>query len=116
MPKFMFVLVDDPSSFRDVSPADMQAVIEQYMAWTARIKAEKRFVGGEKLADEGGRRIRMSGGKPVVVDGPYAETREVVGGYYVIEARDYDDAVALASTCPHVRFGAYLDVRRIDEI
>lgn len=115
MPKFMLVLADDPSAFRDVSPADMQAVIAQYMAWTAKIKAEGRLLAGEKLADEGGKRIRAAGGKPVVVDGPYAESKDVVGGFYIIEAKDYPDAVGVALTCPHVTFGAHLDVRRIDE-
>jgi hypothetical protein len=116
MPKYMLILADDPSAFRDVTPAQMEAVIAKYMAWTAKIKQDGRLLEGEKLADEGGRRIKSKAGKPVVVDGPYAESKEVVGGFYIIKAKDYDDAVSVALTCPHVEFGAYLDVRKVDEI
>ena len=105
MPKFMLVLADDPSAFRDVSPADMQAVIAQYMAWTEKIKAEGRLLAGEKLADEGGKRIRAAGGKPVVVDGPYAESKDVVGGFYIIEAAGMDQALAWAAKCPAAQWG-----------
>jgi hypothetical protein len=113
----MLVLTDDPSAFRDVSPADMQEVIAKYVAWTTKIKKDGVHLSGEKLADEGGKRIKAGkDGKPVVVDGPYAEAKEVVGGFYIVKAKDYDEAVAIASSCPHVAFGAHLDVRRIDDM
>ncbi len=116
MSKFMLILADNPASFRDVPPALMQEIIGKYIAWNEKLQKDGRLLGGEKLSDEGGRRIQKSGEKPVVVDGPYAEAAEVVGGYYLIQAKDYAEATAIALTCPHVEFGAYLDVRKIDEM
>jgi hypothetical protein len=116
MPRYMLLLADNPAAFKDVTPAQMQEVIGKYVAWTAKIKKEGRHLGGEKLSDEGGKRIVKKGAKPVVLDGPYAEAKDVVGGYYIIKAKDYDDAVSVALTCPHVDYGAYLDVRALDEM
>lgn len=114
MSKFMLILNDDPSAFRDVTPAQMQEIIQQYRAWTERIAKEGRLVHSEKLKDEGGKRIRKRGSALVVVDGPYAEAKEVVGGYYMIEAKNYADAVEVAKTCPHAHFGGTIDVREVD--
>lgn len=52
----------------------------------------------------------------VVVDGPYAEAKEVVGGYSMIEAKDYEDAVAVAKTCPRAELGGTIDVRMVDDL
>jgi hypothetical protein len=116
MPRYMLVLSEDPSQYRDVSPADMQAILEKYGAWSQALVARGAHLGGEKLTDEGGRRMRRQQGKVVVVDGPYAEAREVVGGYFLIQAKDYDEAVAIARDCPHLEFGGTIDVRQVDEI
>lgn len=116
MPKFMLILADNPSSFQDVPPAMIQEIVGKYIAWTQKIKNDGVCLAGEKLCDEGGRRIKTQGQKPVVADGPFAESKEVLGGYYVIKAKDYDEAVKVALTCPHVQYGAYLDVRQIDEV
>lgn len=116
MPRFMLVLSEDPSQFRDVSPADMQAVIAKYQAWSEKLGAMGALLGGEKLTEEGGRRMRKQQSKVVVVDGPYSEAKEVVGGYFLVTAASYDDAVALARDCPHLEFGGVIDVRQIDEV
>lgn len=116
MAKFMLILHDDPSTYRDVTPAQMQEILQQYLAWTERITKEGRLVHCEKLRDEGGRRIRKQGAGLVVVDGPYAEAKEVVGGYYMIEAKGYADAVEVAKTCPHAHLGGTIDVREVDEL
>ncbi|HYC78247.1 MAG TPA: YciI family protein [Planctomycetota bacterium] len=116
MPRYMLLLADDPSAYKDVTPAQMEAVIAKYVAWTGKMRQEGRVLSGEKLKDEGGKRIRSRNGKATVVDGPYAESKEVVGGFYIIKAANFDEAVKIASTCPHVEFGAHLDVREIDEM
>jgi hypothetical protein len=70
--------------------------------------------GGEKLTGDGGRRLRLQGGKVSVTDGPYSEAAEVLGGYFAIEAADYDEAVAIARTCPHLTGDQWIEVRQID--
>jgi hypothetical protein len=107
MPQYMLLLYDDPSAWQKVSPEEMQAAIEKYMAWT-----KKPFtVDSKRLADDAGRVIRNTGGKPRATDGPYSETKEVLGGFYLIEAANYDEAVKLAMDHPHVEYGGTVEVR-----
>lgn len=115
MSRYMLNLYDDPTAFANLAPAQIQAVIEEYMAWGERLRAEGRWQAGEKLSDEPGKVIR-SGEKPQVTDGPYSETREILGGFYMIQAKDYDDAVKVALTSPHVRYGGTIEVRAIEDM
>ncbi len=109
MAQFMLLLYDDPTAWRKVGPEDMQKAIEKYMAWT-----KKPFtVDSKRLGEDAGRVIRSQGGKPRTTDGPYSETKEVLGGYYTIEAADYDEAVKLALDHPHLEHGGTIEVRQL---
>lgn len=110
----MLLLSDDPTEYADMSPAELQAVLDRYMAWANDLGARGKMLGGEKLRDEGGRVLRNDGGKVVVRDGPYAEVREIVSGYFLVEATDYDDAVAIAASCPHAQSRGSIMVREIE--
>jgi len=116
MAQFMLLLHDDPADFADVSPAEIQRIIGEYTAWRERLEAEGRLVGGRKLKDEGGRHMRRVGGEVRVVDGPYAEAKEVLGGYFEIEAADYDEAIAISRECPHLRYGGRIELRQVDPL
>jgi hypothetical protein len=116
MPMYMLLLSDDPSEYADYSPADFQDLIARYTAWSDDLASRGKLRGGEKLRDEGGKLIRSEGGKVVVRDGPYAEVREVVSGYFLIDAADYDEAVAIAITCPHAQSRGGMAVREIDSL
>jgi hypothetical protein len=70
---------------------------------------------GEKLAEEGGKIVASQKGKLSIVDGPYSETKEVVGGYFLIQAEDYEEAIKFASDCPGLAFGR-IAVRQVDPI
>ena len=108
------LLLHDPGSFpADMSPADMQAIIQRYVAWRRKIESDGRKVSGHKLVDRQGRVMRAGGGATTVTDGPYAEAREVIGGLFVVDARDYEEAVALARDCPHLDFGT-IEIREIE--
>ena len=109
MSQFMLLLYDNPSDWQKVSPEEMQAAIEKYRAWM-----HKPFTkDAKRLADDPGRVIRSKGGQSRATDGPYSETKEVLGGYYVIEADDYDHAVALAMEHPHLEYGGTLEIRQL---
>jgi len=109
MPLYMLLLHDDPTGWTKVSPDEMQKAIEKYAAWT-----KKPFTKDSKrLADDAGRVIRSQNGKSRVADGPYSETKEVLGGYYTIEAASYDDAVKLALDHPHLEHGGTIEVRAV---
>ena len=111
MSQFMLLLYDDPSSWQNDSPEDMQKAIEKYRAWT-----QKPFTKDSKrLGGDLGRVIRSQGGKPRAADGPYSETKEVLGGFYLIEAADYDEAVRLTMDHPHLEYGGTIEVRQLWE-
>jgi hypothetical protein len=113
MPKYMLLLHDDPSGFMSLSPEEMQKAIEKYIAWGDRLRAEGVILDGNKLTDQPGKVVRRTGGQARATDGPHTESKEVLGGYYVIEAESYDDAVARASGCPHLEFGS-IEIREIE--
>ena len=114
MAKYMLLLYDDPSRWKTLSPEEMQRVVAKYMAWGDSMRSKGGVVN--KLADDAGRVLRSSAGKPRVTDGPYSETKEVLGGYFQIEAASYDEAVKLAMTCPHMEYGGTVEVRVIENL
>lgn len=110
MSKYMLLLRDDPSGFADSSPEEIQEIMQRYIAWRASLQS--RILAGNKLKDGEGRVLRKENGKPSVIDGPFAEAKEVMGGFFVLEADSYDQAVELAKTCPHMEFGS-IEVRAV---
>ena len=110
MPQFMLLIrgADEP----EVSPEQSRAIVEQYMHWARKLRAENRMLGGDELAD-GGKTLIRSGADLKVVDGPYAETKETIGGYFLIEADDLNHAVEIASECPRLRRDGAVEVREI---
>lgn len=116
MPKYLMILHDAMPVLANLSPAQMQAVIEKYQAWSAKVGQAGKLVGGEKLKDEGGKHISAPSGKLVVRDGPFAEAKEVIGGYFIIEGASYDEAVKISSDCPHLELGGRIELREIDPI
>ena len=113
MPNYMLLLHDSGTMPPGMSPAEMQAIIQRYVAWREQAQAGGRKVEGHKLADGHGRVMRGQAGAATVTDGPYAEAREVIGGVFIIEARHYDEAVALCHDCPHLDFGT-IEIREIE--
>lgn len=114
MNKYMLLLHDSTDGASDVSAEEIQAVIGEYVGWRNQIEADGRLIGGEKLADEGGKHLSMNGDEIRVTDGPYAEIKEVLGGYFAIRANDYDEAVEISKGCPHLKYGGRIELRQID--
>ena len=109
MSQYLLLLHADPSGWQKVSPEEMQKAVEKYMAWT-----KKPFtVNSQRLTPDPGRVIRSNGGKPRATDGPYSETKEVLGGFYLIEAANYDEAVKRAMDHPHLEYGGTIEVREL---
>jgi hypothetical protein len=109
MAEFLLLLHDEPNRMAGFSPEEMQKATEKYMAW-----AKKPFYkGGKRLTHDAGRVIRANAGKPRATDGPYSETKEVLGGFYTIEAASYEEAVELSLTHPHLEFGGTIEIRQV---
>jgi len=113
MAKFMLFLYDDPTQWLKFSPQEQQKAIEKYVAWGNKARQQKILVSSSKLADEPGKVMRPGKGKPRVTDGPYSETKEVLGGYYLIEAANYDQAIERIRDHPHLEHGT-IEVREVD--
>lgn len=109
MPHYMLLLYDNAVNLQRLSPEEMQKATEKYMAWR-NLPFTK---DGKRLADGTGRVIRAGNGKPRVSDGPYGETKEILGGYYTIEADSYDEAVKHSLTHPHLEYGGTIEVRHV---
>ena len=114
MARFLFLLHEVPGELDGMSPEDMQAVIEEYTRWAGQLGG--RHLGGNKLADEPGRQLARDSSGVRVIDGPFSETKERIGGYFLVEASGYEQAVELARGCPHLRYGSRIEVRQIDEL
>lgn len=113
MPQYLLLLHEDPQAFAGRTPAEMQAIVERYIAWAGKLAQDGKLAGSNKLEDGSGKSLRSVNGKTTVTDGPYTEGREVIGGYFLIEADSYDDAVRLSSSCPHVEFGV-VEIRQVE--
>jgi hypothetical protein len=113
MPTYLALLYDDPSQFETLPAEQLQAILQRYRAWRLRMEGQGAVLSGYKLADGEGRVIRRRGGRVQVTDGPFGETKELVGGYFVLRAASYDEALRILEDCPHLEFGA-IEVRAHD--
>jgi len=109
MQKFI-VLIRSEDKWDKLSPAEMQETIQKYMAWAGKLRAEGRIVDAEPL-DKTGRVLSGEGG--VITDGPFLETKEMIGGDFIFTAADLDEAAAIARECPALGYGGSVDVRPI---
>jgi hypothetical protein len=118
MPKYMLLLHDNPSTstFASMSPEQMQKAIEKYVAWGQKLRTLGILLASDKLTDEPGRVMRGRNGHVRVTDGPFSETKEVLGGYYLINAASYDEAIDRARDCPQLEYGGTIEVRQVDEM
>ena len=108
MPKFILLIIDeDNDTWSQLSPAEQQAGIEKYSAWSQKLKSEGRLVDAEGLDPK---IVSLAPGG-VVIDGPFVETKELVGGYYIFTATDWDEAIAITKECPTFDHGGKVQLR-----
>jgi hypothetical protein len=105
MAKFMLILHNAPGVWRNLSAEELQRKVEKYQAWAKKIHSSGRHVSSEKLGEEGGKLLSLERGRVSIVDGPYSEAKEVVGGYFVFRAANYEEAIELTRDCPFLEDG-----------
>jgi hypothetical protein len=93
----------------DSSPEQMQQVMKQFGDWMAQMQSRGQLKGSGRLED-GGKWLSGKNGQ-AVTDGPYAESKETVGGYFLIQARDLAEAVTIAKGCPILNYSGTVEVR-----
>lgn len=106
-----FMLIFQGSQPGNSSPEQMQAHMSKWMAWIDSLAKEGKYVSGEPLMP-GGKIVSGNNGKSVT-DGPFTEGKEVVGGFFIVNASDMDEAVAISKHCPDFEFGATVQVRQV---
>jgi len=113
MEKFMFIFIGGMDPQNSNSPEAMQTSMQEWFSWIEKLKKEGRYEGGEPL-EPGGKGV--SGPKKLVTDGPFAEGKELVGGYFIVKAKNLDEAVTLAKECPDLKHNGRVEVRPIMKI
>ncbi|MGH9457050.1 MAG: YciI family protein [Thermoanaerobaculia bacterium] len=115
MAKYMLLLRDNGTFDSGISPEEIQAIIQRYGDWRDALRKRGKLAASNKLSDGEGKLVRRNGSSLAVTDGPFAEAKEVIGGYFLLEADSYDEALALSRDCPHLDFGS-IEIRRVDEL
>ena len=118
MAQYLLMLHHAPNYNADLPREKLLEMTKRYMAWAEGLGAKGKLAGGEKLTASGGRHIKVKDGKLVASDGPYAELKDVIGGYFVIEAKDLAEAEAIARDCPHMALAPtnWAEIRPIESM
>ena len=110
-PTYMFVFrgLGDMSS---MTPEEMQQAFQKWKAWIAQMRAQGQYLAGDPLEDLPAKVVHGPRGTKVI-DGPYAEAKEVVGGYMLIKAKSFAEAVKLSKACPGLLRGGCVEIRQL---
>jgi hypothetical protein len=114
--RYLVLIYDEGSANPPTEAPDMAvvgAVMEEYNQYTKMLRDSGAYVAGEALQPvTTATTIRVRDGQTMTTDGPFAETKEALGGFYLVEAKDLDEALALGAACPGAKFGS-IEVRPI---
>jgi hypothetical protein len=114
--KYALLIYANEQDWASQSDEQAQAVNQEYMAFTKDIIDRGLMKGGEALQGTAtATTVRVRGGETLTTDGPFAETKEQLGGFYLVEAKDLDEAIEVAARIPDVRRGS-IEVRPVMEI
>ena len=111
--QYLLLLYHDEKQFQALSEEEKGNLRQEYFALIDELKQKGQYLGGNPLEPTAtAKTVRVRGPKPVVTDGPFAETKEQLGGYYLVEAKDLDDAISIAARIPGAKHGS-IEVRPI---
>jgi len=109
--KYMLLIYDDEQKWAKLSESERGQMYAEYRQFGDQIKGTGQYVTGSQLQPtSAATSVRLRDGKRLLTDGPFAETREQLGGYYLVEAKDLDEAISLAARIPSARVGT-IEVR-----
>jgi len=114
--RYMLLIYESEANAQKMTQEDGQKMMGEYMAFTDDIRRSGQYVSGAPLQPTpAATTVRVTNGKTLTTDGPFAETREQLGGYYLVDAKDLNEAIALAARIPASRTGS-VEIRPIMEI
>ncbi|MBA3521310.1 MAG: YciI family protein [Gemmatimonadales bacterium] len=105
--KYLCLIYENEKYWESMPRAESEAIMGEYFAFTEQIRSNGKYVAGEALQPTAtATTVRVRNGKVSSTDGPFAETKEQLGGFYLIEAQDLNDAIQVASRIPSARLGS----------
>jgi len=111
--QYLLLLYHDEKQFQALSEEEKGNLRQEYFALIDELKQKGQYLGGNPLESTStAKTVRIRDRKPVVTDGPFAETKEQLGGYFLVEVKDEDQATAIAAKIPAARTGS-VEVRRV---
>jgi hypothetical protein len=111
--QYLLLIYSNEAEMAAKTPADLKSMTAEYMEFTKGIVQGGQFKAGDRLkSTSSASTVRVRNGKVATTDGPFAETREQLGGYYLIEAKDLDEAIAIAARVPGAKHGS-VEVRPV---
>jgi hypothetical protein len=114
--KYMLMIHSEERAWAGMTEAERKQMVGEYMQLSENLKATGKWLSGAPLQPTStATSVRTRDGKRLVTDGPFAETREQLGGYYLVDARDLDEAISIAARIPGARYGT-IEVRPLAEI
>ncbi len=111
--RFLLLIHGDREADAELSPDERRAIVDEHMAYAATLRERGAYVLGEALTGEAA--VVRPGAKPLVTDGPFAETKEAVGGFYVVDCDSREEAIQLAGRVPQSP-GVVVEVLTIAEL
>ena len=113
--KYLLLIYSNEADWMHLPEPEQDKIFNEYMEFSRSIYQSGNYIAGEALQPIAtATTVRVRNGKALTTDGPFAETREQLGGFYLVEAKDLDEATAIAARIPSVRFGC-IEVRPIME-
>ena len=114
--QYMILIYSDPAAMQQRTESDPRDMMGEYMAYSESLRQAGVYQAGEGLEPAStATTVRVRDGQQLISDGPFAETREVLGGFYLIECESLDDALGHAGRCPGARHGS-VEVRPVMQI
>jgi hypothetical protein len=111
--RYLCLIYEDEKGWESLPPAESEAIMGEYFAFTEDIRSKGQMVVGEALQPtQTATTVRVRNGKISTTDGPFAETKEQLGGFYLVEAQDLNEAIQIASRIPSARHGS-IEVRPV---
>jgi len=111
--QYLLLIYESEASMAGLSEDEQGRIFQEYIDYTNGLRKSGHYVAAEALqAVSTATTVRVKGGKTLTTDGPFAETREQLGGFYLVEAKDLDEAIKLAAAIPASRTGS-IEVRPI---
>ncbi|MFC5045048.1 YciI family protein [Aquimarina hainanensis] len=110
MKKFILLLRDELETLQQLSPKEIENLVQSHMEWAQKLEEKKFLISGDGLEEKG---VLIQGKDCIIKDGPYIESKEMIGGYYLLQAETLEEIIEIAKECPCHLWGGTTEIRPI---